>query len=592
MRYVGKDDSHVYLRCGHCKKVHAYTTWPGTEDQLERVCVSCGKPFRIIFFRPVSFCFERLKPWLPPLIMVLFSVILLLALNSKFFLHKYQFNLIITNSNSLLSSVMITMIGAVLSESLFREPSNTHKLKFGKVMPTLFLIAEAVLLIFSINTILTLNYSTLSINDASTNETQQYFGTTVNGCASGEGRLFDRQGKLIYFGGFNNNKYDGYGVKYELVNDSSSVDAASYHLVYEGYFKNGQFDGQGREYRYDAKYILVKDEDEDPYLFYEGEFSNGKYCGSGILYGVEETYKGGFFDGNYNGYGTRWSLISSKIYRFIGFFHDGKMNGPGTKFYPSGQKYFEGEYVDDYGTTGTFYYENGLIKYEGGLQNDDYNGMGKLYWENGIVKYDGDWSDSNRHGTGTSYREDGTKEYEGGWNSNKYSGYGEAYFEDGVTIYYEGRWDRGKKNGTGIEYYKNGKKRYDGKWQNGILNGKARWYWENGELFYDGNFVDGVMSGYGSTYTEQGILVYTGDFANGKRNGKGTLYGSDGKASYVGDWVDDVYSGFGTSYWADGVTKSYSGEWADGVYSGQGTEYNESGEILNEGLFENGVFVG
>ena len=59
-------------------------------------------------------------------------------------------------------------------------------------MPTLLLIAEAALLIFLINVILTLNYSTLSINDPDTNEPQQYFGATVNECASGEGRLFDQ----------------------------------------------------------------------------------------------------------------------------------------------------------------------------------------------------------------------------------------------------------------------------------------------------------------------------------------------------------------------------------------------------------------
>lgn len=565
MRYVGKDDTHVYLKCGHCKKVHAYTA-SGFEEQPEKVCAGCGKPFQMVFFYPVKFPFELLKPWLPPIAMALFSLAFLLALNSKFLLHRYQFNLIVTTSHSLLSSIMVTVIGAVLSESLSRGPSNSSQSKFNKMMPTLLLIGEAALLIFLINVILTLNYSTLPLNDPDTNELQQYFGATVGGNASGEGRLFDRQGNLVYYGGFNDNKYDGYGVKYELVNDSSSVSSASYHLVYEGYFKNGQFDGQGREYRYDAKYTFAKDSDEDPNLYYEGEFSNGKYCGSGILYGVEQTYRGGFFDGTYNGYGTRWDLISSRIYSFIGYFRNGKINGPGIKFYPSGQKYFEGEYEANRGVKGTFYYEDGTQKYTGGLQDDKYNGTGTLYWENGTVKYDGDWNDGKRQGSGTSYREDGTKTYDGGWNNNTYSGYGQEYFEDG-TIYYEGRWDNGQKNGAGTEYYKNGIMRYDGRWKNGNLNGKGRWYWENGELFYDGEFKDGVMSGYGSTFTEQNILEYSGYFENGKRNG------------------------FGISYWPDGETRSYSGEWVDGVRSGQGIEYDQEGNPTKEGIFENGVFV-
>ncbi len=516
MRYVGKDDTHVYLKCGHCKKVHAYTSWPGAEEQPEKVCAGCGKSFRIIFFRPVKVRFEMLKPWLPPLLMALFSLMFLAALNSRFLLHKYQFNLIITTSNSLLSSIVITMIGAVLSESMPRMSSNTSWPWFGKMMPTLLLIAEAVLLIFLINVILTLNYSALSIHDPDTNEPHQYFGTTVHECASGEGRLFDRQGNLVYYGGFNNNQYDGYGVKYELVNDSSSVSSASYHLVYEGHFKNGQYDGQGREYRYDAIYTFAKDADENPHLYYEGEFSGGKYCGSGILYGTEETYRGGFFDGTYNGYGTRWNMKSSKVYSYIGYFRDGKLDGPGTKFYPGGQVYFDGDYVDGYGVTGMFYYEDGKLKYEGGLQNDKYSGTGTFYREDGTVSYDGEWNDGRRQGTGTSYREDGTKLYEGGWNGDTYSGYGEMYFEDGVTVYYKGRWANGQKNGYGIEYYKNGINRYEGTWQNGNLNGKAKWYWESGGLFYDGDFVDNVRSGQGTEFDETGAPLHEGTFENGE----------------------------------------------------------------------------
>ena len=155
--------------------------------------------------------------------MALFSFVFLAALNSRFLLHKYQFNLIITTSNSLLSSIVVTMIGAALSESLSRVPPDATQSRFGKTMPPLLLITEAALLMFLINVILTLNYSTLPINAPDTNEPQQYFGATVNECASGEGRLFDRQGNLVYYGRFNNNQYDGYGVKYELVNDSSSV---------------------------------------------------------------------------------------------------------------------------------------------------------------------------------------------------------------------------------------------------------------------------------------------------------------------------------------------------------------------------------
>ena len=568
MRYVGKENDRVYLRCGHCKNTHPYIL-SDLEQPEKRVCALCGKPFRRVFFRPVQIQTAALKPWLPPLFMLLLSVLLFLALRSPFLLHKYQFNVLINSSHSLLSSIIVTIISAVLAELLSRNHGESSRKK-QELMPRLVLIGEGALLIFILNTELTLHYGPLQINDPKTNELQQYFGSTVGGYASGEGRLFDRQGNLIYYGGFNNSLYDGYGVKYELIDPSSSVSAYSYQLVYEGDFKNGLYDGTGREYRYDADYTFAKDEGKNPHLYYEGEFSNGKYCGNGTLYGTGETYRGGFFDGTYNGYGTRWNLSSSKIYRFVGYFRDGVLDGPGTKFYPSGQPYFDGEYENGIGVSGTVYYEDGTLKYKGGLKDDRYDGKGIFYWENGTVKYDGDWSNGMRQGTGTSYREDGTKAYEGGWSENSYSGYGEAYYDDGVTLYYKGRWSDGQKNGAGIEYYQNEHSitRYDGSWWNGKLSGKALWYWENGELFYDGHFENGVMSGYGKTYSEKHVLVYEGYFANGQRNGQGN------------------------SYWSDGKTISYSGEWADDVRSGIGKEYTESGELLYEGLFENGQFVG
>ena len=48
---------------------------------------------------------------------------------------------------------------------------------------------------------------------------------------------------------------------------------------------------------------------------------------------------------------------------------------------------------------GTWYYDDGKIRYEGNWVNDMRDGNGKYYYEDGS-HYDGDWQESRKHGQG------------------------------------------------------------------------------------------------------------------------------------------------------------------------------------------------
>ena len=565
MRYIGKDDRFTYLKCRACKRISAYPV-SEFENKKNGTCDGCATPFKHIWFYPLKITF--LISWLPPIFMALFFAILIVIMFSPSLMCQYQFNRFVTTSNSLLISIIIPILASVFSVFLSALFMQKGKENVIKTLSWLLLMAECVALILVLNNIIETQYCSLEIMNPDTNEIQQYYGSAKGTYASGEGRLFDHQGNLIYYGGFENNLYNGYGKKYEQINAIHNIDSfGAYQCVYEGYFKDGLPSGQGKEYRFDAEYTFEKEAEKSQYLYYEGEFLAGEYCGYGTWYGIDEKYQGSFFKGEKNGYGVYWKLDSgsSKVHRKEGLFNNGKSNGKGVEYYPNGNVKFEGDYINNQFSSGTLYFENGNIEYEGSFSNG-YNGDATLYWENGNIRYKGDFKEGKRHGMGTSYRKDGTKEYDGRWEENTYSGHGTLYFEDGIIPQYKGTWRNGRYNSEGTEYYETGEKRFKGGWENGTLNGQGAWFWENGNAYYEGEYNEGSIEGQGTTHREDGTLDYIGEFFDGKRHGQGT------------------------SYWDNGNIQ-YSGEWSNGQYYGYGKEYDKQGNLLHEGYFKDGQYI-
>lgn len=577
MRYIGRDDTSIYLKCGHCKKIHTYSPLE-FETEKKGICPYCQKNFSFISFYP--FKFRSFTAWLPVILMILFFVLVVFCLSFPPLLQQYQFNRFVTTSNSLIISIFVPILGSVLS-FLLSLPGLKDSKNSGLNAPLLLLFAEGITLIFVMNNIIETHYCSHTIVDSTTGEEQQYFGSLTGEYASGKGRLFNSQGNLIYYGDFKSDLYDGYGKKYELINAVNNTGyTQSYQCIYEGNFKDGLYNGRGREYRYDAEYTFEKDIKEFLHLYYDGEFIQGKYCGNGILYNTTEKYIGSFFDGKYNGYGARWVLNSdsSKVYRYEGYYRDGKMDGPGKKYFPNGQILCDGIYENNQITSGTSYYEDGNIKYKGEFNDSGYNGKGIVYWQNGNIKYDGEWLDNKRHGNGTYFREDGTKLYDGAWKEGDYYGYGKTFYEDGITTRYVGRWKSDTRSGEGTSYYENGSPQYDGSWEDGKWHGNGIWYWENGNKYCEGNFKNGTLNGDALEYYENGNPRYEGEWKNGEWNGQGKWYWDNGNLYYEGNFENGTPKGMGTSYWQNGNIH-YSGEFLDGKFL-NGTEYNEDGELL------------
>lgn len=133
---------------------------------------------------------------------------------------------------------------------------------------------------------------------------QTYEGDLVDGIPEGQGKYFDRDGKIKYEGTLANGNPEGQGTYYY----SNGTKA------YVGEAKNGQYNGQGKNYTYEGKifregtfknFLLhgqgKEYHDKEGYLLYEGEFLFGKYDGQGTLYDAngQIVHKGLFSKGEF-----------------------------------------------------------------------------------------------------------------------------------------------------------------------------------------------------------------------------------------------------------------------------------------------------
>ena len=75
----------------------------------------------------------------------------------------------------------------------------------------------------------------------------------------------------------------------------------------------------------------------------------------------------------------------------------------------------------------------------------------------------------------------------------------------------------------------------------------------------------------------------------GKMHSQGKVFFANGD-SYEGELVANQYHGQGKHIWANG--SRYVGEFKHGKFHGKGKEYNSNGQLVAEGEWRNGEFMG
>ena len=143
------------------------------------------------------------------------------------------------------------------------------------------------------------------------------------------------------------------------------------------------------------------------------------------------------------------------------------------------------------------------------------------------------------------------------------------------------RWS----NCVGTVTHANGE-RYVGEFKDGKYNGQGTLTTANVGV-YVGEWKDDRRNGQG-TYTFVSGNKYVSEFKDDKASGQGTLTFANGD-KYVGELKDYMRNGQGTLTTANGDI--YVGEWKDDRRSGQGTRYASNGSIINQGIWDGGIFV-
>ena len=206
----------------------------------------------------------------------------------------------------------------------------------------------------------------------------------------------------------------------------------------------------------------------------------------------------------------------------------------------------------------TFLFPNGN-RYVGEYKGSQMNGAGEFYWTNGNI-YKGEYKNGMRHGKGAL---------------TFYNGSG-----------YSGDWKNGYMEGTGVYTWSNGNK-YTGGFVKGFREGNATFIWGNGDK-YAGGFKKDLMDGHGE-YTAVNGESYSGMYKDDMKDGKGTYIWNSGD-KYIGEWKKNLHDGEGSYIWKNGGR--YVGQWKEHKMHGKGIEYAPDGKIIQQGLWDNGIFIG
>lgn len=110
-------------------------------------------------------------------------------------------------------------------------------------------------------------------------------------------------------------------------------------------------------------------------------------------------------------------------------------------------------------------------------------------------------------------------------------------------------------------------------------------------ILYTGEFQKGKKHGQGEWLIPQASGEYdryVGQFREGRMHGKGIYYYANG-AKYEGEFALDQFNGDGSFESPTG--DRYDGQFRNGQFSGEGIYTFANGNVVQEGVFENGVFV-
>lgn len=466
-------------------------------------------------------------------------------------------------------------------------------------------------------------------------EAKYYVGGFEKGVKSGYGTCYDINGKLIYYGLFENDR----PTETYPYTTGDMVDIYSWGNIdygegayYVGELKEGEIHGRG---------IFITG--KAPYTAWYGFFYEGEPWGEGIWFKNDGTCLISDFESDVVEAALTASESTSVMTPEIIAYLDRAVSNPTFSEYG-------GKYVGNVSSTGVA--EGlGMYVFDGGdyvlgeFKDNARNGTciyliadEDNYFLNcpGSRYFVGNYSNNKREGTGTLYDGEGKLIYYGDFSNGKptgtypSTGYDKYRFEviryDGGDIYF-GETENGRPVGRGIYIYVENDL---GIWYSRYLNGKAygkgiyiRWDGtiRNGEFLESGTFVEtdpptgSTVSGNSKPLYEDPLynkafeLMFSAGFRvmsnsgdkykgmfgdSGRMTGLGCYRWSSG-STYFGYQYENDCEDYGIylvseEYYIANCDKGafYVGEYENDYRNGMGTIYDEYGNLLYYGEFKDG----
>jgi antitoxin component YwqK of YwqJK toxin-antitoxin module len=183
----------------------------------------------------------------------------------------------------------------------------------------------------------------------------------------------------------------------------------------------------------------------------------------------------------------------------------------------------------------------------------------------------------------------------------------------------EATFKDGKPDGLWTEWYPDGEKKGEFHYKNGILDGLAtRWY-ENGQKRWAGQYKNGIQLGHWTDWYQDGSKEGEGEnkldgsstevhwFPNGQKKSEGTgkylekhqRHGKHGRWTTWNDKGDKLAEidfnenqihGLVKTFYPSAAVKTEM-EFSHGKPDGKSVTYDDSGEIISEKVFKDGIEV-
>ena len=153
--------------------------------------------------------------------------------------------------------------------------------------------------------------------------------------------------------------------------------------------------------------------------------------------------------------------------------------------------------------------------------------------------------------------------------------------------------NRGRRQGNWHDHYANGQVRYEGRFKNDRCKGLFRYYDEHGNLKATNEFDKSGTKALNTTYAPNGHVIATGYYVNQKKDGEWKYFDADsGQLRLVEDNKDGKVDGWSRLYNPQNGKLAEETQYVEGQPEGQCRKYSDTGVLLMECHYHNGLLEG